>query len=224
MRTLFFIILSSMLICNSCSNPSGSSSGEPESVFTDTFTADDGTSPDNYTWTGDPRGNAEFLIYNNQFTHVSGAHVHYFRHVSSHGSGTYEFDVIDSYWDFAWRIPEADPDSGKCMRLYHRSIGSGWGYVLTTFDWWTLSGYPSGQYMWHNGSHLQSDTVLTGQLTGIHHIRIEDQDGTIQVFVDESKIFDVNYGYSFNGMIGVGSNHEAGTMTPAFDNIEYTEY
>ncbi|MBD3276876.1 MAG: hypothetical protein GF388_01130 [Candidatus Aegiribacteria sp.] len=223
MKALFFASMSLLLICLSCSNPSGNGGQEPETVFTDTFTAADSTFPSQYTWTGDPRGNAEFLIFDNQFTHISGTHVHYFRHESSQGSGIYEFDAADSYWGFAWRIPQADPDSGNCMRLYHRSIGSGWGFVLTSFQWSTLSGYQSGQYMWHNGSHLDSDTVLTGQLSGLHHIRIEDQAGSIKVYADGDQIFDVEFGYDFDGMVGVGSDG-GGSMTPAFDNVSYSTF
>lgn len=223
MRHISIIVALLGILCLiSCSDPTGSGNVEPETVFTDTFTGEDGSFPSQYTWTGDPRGNAEFQIYNNQFTHVDGSHVHYFRNEGIQGSGVYEFDALDSYWGFAWRIQDSNPDSGNCMRLYHRSIGTGWGYVITTFQWSTISGYQDGQYMWHNGSHITSDTVLTSQLTGIHHIKIEDQDGQVQVFADGDMIFDIQFGYDFNGMIGLGSDSGSGSMTPAFDNVSFS--
>ena len=198
-------------------------SGSSADEFFDTFDEPDGSLPSEWTWTGDPRGGGEFQVQSGTFAHVDGGHVHYFRHADVTGVGRYEFDVMDSYWSFAWRITTSDPDQGRCLELYHNDYWGGqWKYSLTEFSWYTLGGYPQGQYMWPNGSNLDIVHHTSGPVSGWHHITVVDELDQVQVWVDGSLIFDEQVEPIPEGYIGLGSATGSGTMTPQFDNVRFS--
>jgi hypothetical protein len=189
--------------------------------FLDTFDYPDGSFPPEYTWTGDPRGGGWFEVHNGEFTHVDGGHVHYFRDGDIVGDGIYSFFVLDSDWDFAWRITSSDPMSGRCLVLYHNDHWGYEAYSLTEFSWWTLGGYPEGQFMWHNGSNLDIVHHTSDPLVGWHEILILDYGTSVEVRVDGFTIFDETVEEIPAGYVGMGC-YGPGVMTPAFDFVEYS--
>ena len=206
--------------------------------FLDTFSYPDGGFPPNWTWTGDTRGGGSFSVQNEELTHTEGGHVHYFRNPDItgietrefggrdacrdfSGIGLYEFDVKDTYWEFAWRIDPADPAVGRCLVFYHNDYWGSWAYTLTEFSWSTLSGYPGGQYMWHNGSDLNIHHSDTGPLVGWHHVVIDDQGGHVDIQVDGELVFSEDFQPIPDGYVGLGAATGSGAMTPAYDNVEF---
>ncbi len=189
--------------------------------FLETFSYPDGSFPANWTWTGDPRGGGSFLVQSEEFTHIEGGHVHYFRDLDITGIGIYEFDAMDTYWEFAWRIDTADPDVGRCLVFYHNDYWGSWAFSLTEFSWSTLSGYPDGQYMWHNGSNLNIHHYDTGPLAGWQHVIIDDQGTHVDISVDGELVFSEDFQPIADGYVGLGSATGSGVMTPAFDNVEF---
>ena len=190
--------------------------------FIETFSYPDGTFPPNWTWTGDPRGNASFLVQNGEFTHIDGSHIHYFRDLDVTGIGIYEFDALDTYWEFAWRIDPADPDIGRCLCFYHNDYWGPWSYSFTEFSWSTLGGYPEGQYMWHNGSNVNIRHYETGPIAGWRHVSIDDHGTHVEIRVDGELIFSEDFEPIPDGYIGLGSATGSAPMTPAFDNVAFS--
>ncbi len=189
--------------------------------FYEPFDGPNGSFPSGWTWTGDPRGGGEFEIQDGTFTHVTGGHVHYFRSSDITGVGRYEFDAKDSYWEFGWRIATTDPNVGRCLVLYHNDYWGQWGYSLTEFSWWTLGGYPEGQYMWHNGSNIDLVHNWTGPLTGWRHVTIDDDLNRVEVRVDGELIFDEEVEPIPEGYIGLGSATGSSVLTPQYDNVRF---
>mgnify|MGYP006294853775 CR=1 FL=1 len=210
MRLMLTVLVASVLLAPTAS-----------ADFTDTFTYADGTFPPEWTWTGDPRGAGFFEVHAEAFVHVDGGHVHYFRDLEVCGAGTYEFDVTDTEWVFAWRITPGNPDAGKCLCFYHNDY-YGWSYNFVEFTWSTLGGYPDGQYMWHNGSHTAHAQYGASPPVGQHHVRIEDMGSWVSIWVDDDLIFDRAFVSIPSGYIGLGCDGP-GVMTPAFDNVSFHE-
>ena len=194
--------------------------GTATADFIDTYPYEDGSFPPEWTWTGDPRGGGVFEIHDETFVHTEGGHVHFFRDLEVCGAGTYEFDVTDTYWSFAWRITPDNPDVGKCLCVYHNDYW-GWAFNFVEFDWDTLPGYPDGQYMWHNGWHTVHSQVDAAPPIGWHHVRIEDTGSHVKVWFDDELLFDRDFTPILGGYVGLGCSW-ADPMTPAFDNVSFT--
>ena len=187
------------------------------------FDYPDGSFPDWWEWTGDPRGGGAFLVYDGAFTHVDGGYVYYVRTAwgtRENLGAVYDFRVKDSNWVFAWRISDSDPMAGRCVWLSHDDLSGTWAYTLAEISWETLDPveYPDGQYMWHNGTVLRSVQRETpGPLAGWHYVWVDDfVYGQVEVWVDGEQIFDEAYEFIGEGFQGLGCVGE-GEMTPAFD-------
>ena len=188
--------------------------------FIDTFSYPDGTSPPEYTWTGDPRGGGVSEVQGGMFVHTVYGHIHFFRDLEICGAGVYEFDVTDTEWGFAWRISTYDPDEGSCLVFYHNDYW-GSGYNLVGFGWSTLTQYPEGQFMWHNGWHYEHWHYPAPAPVGLHHVRILDELNHVTIWVDDELIFSESVSELDDGYIGLGFDWAA-AMTPAFDNVSYS--
>ena len=190
--------------------------------FMETFSYPDASFPADWTWTGDPRGGAEFLVYGGEFRHVEGSHVHYFRHTDVCGSGIYEFDVLDSHWTYAWRITPEDPNQGRAFILEHRAYPS-MGYYFYEFSWVTDTAYPDAQYWYVNGGGAIDEVfVASPDSVGWRHVTIVDDETLVTVHIDGELLFEEIVEPIPTGFVGLGSTTRAGTMTPAFDNVAYS--
>jgi hypothetical protein len=191
--------------------------------FLDDFVYPDGSFPPEYTWTGDPRGGGYFEVHNEEFTHVDGGHVHYFRDLDICGDGFYLLWVRDTEWVFAWRITPGNPDAGRCLVLYHNDYWYPNAYGFAEFEWWTLGGYPEGQYMWHNGSNINLWTHETGPMTGWQEVVIRDVGTYVEIFINGQLIFFQLTEPIPPGYVGLGCDGP-GVMTPAFNVVEYSAF
>ena len=192
--------------------------------YEDDFDCADGAFPEEWDWTGDPQGEGAFLVYDGAFTHVSGGYVYYVRNYWKRHrgiGGVYELRVLDSNWVFAWSITDSDPMAGRSLCLSHSEGAGGWGYTFSEVSWETLDPveYPEGQYMWHNGTVLNSVTFATdGPLLGWHRVVIFDSDSYMEIWADGDPIIAEFHDVIPDGFEGLGCMSD-GVMTPAFDYV-----
>lgn len=196
--------------------------------FVETFTYPDGSIPTDWVWTGDPQGGGEFAVQNGEFVHLDGGYVYYVRLVIDYpcDQGTYEFDVKDSNWEFAWQITGTS-ESGGCWRLYHNDAWGQPGFTLSYGAWSTLPEYPDGLYMFHNCEDWYVYHHWTEPLVGWHHITIADILGFLTITLDDSEEIFWARGSRAGGresLVGLGATAGSGVGTPAFDNVEYKAY